>query len=138
MIQEAIAYLFTNNAKTVLPIVEGVDQARRRADAEERVVHGARLLDRHRRACGSPINRSRAGKILLAASMNPRGVTLLGVELGRASISAVWAIYGALAGVAGRAARHVPRRVVLQRRAADGEQRSPSSCSAASARCPAR
>ena len=32
--------------------------------------------------------------------MNPRGVTLLGVELSRVYL-AVWAIYGVLAGVAG-------------------------------------
>jgi len=42
----------------------------------------------------------RAGKAVLAASMNPRGVTLLGVELAHVYI-AVWAIYGILVGVAG-------------------------------------
>jgi branched-chain amino acid transport system permease protein len=46
------------------------------------------------------VNRTRAGKVLLAASMNPRGVTRLGVELSSVYLS-VWAIYGALAGVAG-------------------------------------
>ena len=46
------------------------------------------------------VNRSRAGKAVLAASMNPRGVTLLGVELSTVYVG-VWAIYGALAGVAG-------------------------------------
>ena len=46
------------------------------------------------------VNRTRAGKAVLAASMNPRGVTLLGFELSRIYI-AVWAVYGALAGVAG-------------------------------------
>src|SRR5665647_1890541 len=53
MIQELIAYFFTNNAKTVL-----------------------------------------------AASMNPRGVTLLGLELTNIYV-VVWAIYGILAGIAG-------------------------------------
>src|ERR1700734_2380616 len=53
MIQELIAYLYTNNAKTVL-----------------------------------------------AASMNARGVTLLGIELSYVYI-AVWAIYGVLVGIAG-------------------------------------
>jgi branched-chain amino acid transport system permease protein len=46
------------------------------------------------------VNRTRAGKAVLAASMNPRGVTLLGVELSSVYI-AVWAIYGVLAGIAG-------------------------------------
>jgi branched-chain amino acid transport system permease protein len=46
------------------------------------------------------VNRTRAGKAVLAASMNPRGVTLLGVELSHIYI-AVWAIYGVLVGVAG-------------------------------------
>ena len=42
------------------------------------------------------VNRTRAGKAVLAASMNPRGVTLLGIELSQIYI-AVWAIYGVLA-----------------------------------------
>ena len=46
------------------------------------------------------VNRSRAGKAVLAASMNPRGVTLLGIELSTVYVG-VWAIYGALAGIAG-------------------------------------
>ena len=46
------------------------------------------------------VNRTRAGKAVLAASMNPRGVTLLGIELPQIYI-AVWAIYGVLIGVAG-------------------------------------
>lgn len=46
------------------------------------------------------VNRTRAGKALLAASMNPRGLTLLGFELSRIYLLA-WSIYGVLAGVAG-------------------------------------
>jgi branched-chain amino acid transport system permease protein len=46
------------------------------------------------------VNRTRAGKAVLAASMNPRGVTLLGIELGSIYI-AVWMIYGLLVGIAG-------------------------------------
>jgi branched-chain amino acid transport system permease protein len=46
------------------------------------------------------VNRTRAGKALLAASMNPRGVTLLGIELPRVYV-ATWAIYGVLVGIAG-------------------------------------
>ena len=99
MIQELIAYLYTNNAKTVLPIVEGVVMiAGVRTPANEiftaivcwLVIGLLWLL----------VNRTRAGKAVLAASMNPRGVTLLGIELSWIYI-AVWAIYGVLVGIAG-------------------------------------
>ena len=46
------------------------------------------------------VNRARIGEAVLAASMNPRGVTLLGFELTRIYV-VVWAIYGVLAGIAG-------------------------------------
>ena len=46
------------------------------------------------------VNRTRRGKSVMAASMNPRGVTLLGIELSSIYLT-VWAIYGLLAGVAG-------------------------------------
>jgi branched-chain amino acid transport system permease protein len=46
------------------------------------------------------VNRTRAGKQLLAASINPRGLTLVGVELGQVHLLA-WLIYGILAGLAG-------------------------------------
>jgi branched-chain amino acid transport system permease protein len=46
------------------------------------------------------VNRTRTGKVVLAASMNPRGVTILGFELTNVYI-VVWAIYGVLAGIAG-------------------------------------
>ncbi len=99
MIQELIAYLYTNNAKTVLPIVEGVVMiAGVRTPANEiftavvcwLVIGLLWLL----------VNRTRAGKAVLAASMNARGVTLLGIELSFVYI-AVWAIYGVLVGIAG-------------------------------------
>ncbi|WP_315797430.1 branched-chain amino acid ABC transporter permease [Bradyrhizobium sp. SZCCHNRI3043] len=99
IIQEAIAYLFTNNAKTVLPIVEGVT-----------TVFGVRTpRNEYFTAviCWVAIgllwflvNRTRRGKAVMAASMNPRGVTLLGIELSSVYLT-VWAIYGLLAGVAG-------------------------------------
>ena len=99
MIQEAIAWLFTNNAKTVLPIVDGVMQiAGVRTPKNE--LFTAAICWIAIAALWLAVNRSRAGKILLAASMNPRGVTRLGVELGSVHL-AVWTIYGALAGVAG-------------------------------------
>jgi branched-chain amino acid transport system permease protein len=99
MIQELIAYLYTNNAKTVAPIVEGVVWiVGVRTPSNEiftavvcwLVIGLLWLL----------VNRTRAGKAVLAASMNPRGVTLLGIELSQVYI-AVWAIYGVLVGIAG-------------------------------------
>jgi branched-chain amino acid transport system permease protein len=99
MIQELIAYFFTNNAKTVLPIVQGVvDILGVRTPRNEIftavvcwVVIGSLWL---------LVNRTRMGKAVLAASMNPRGVTLLGLELTNIYL-VVWAIYGVLAGIAG-------------------------------------
>jgi branched-chain amino acid transport system permease protein len=99
MIQELIAFFYTNNAKTVAPIVGGVMSiAGVRTPANELftavvcwIVIGVLWL---------LVNRTRAGKAVLAASMNPRGVTLLGIELPQIYI-AVWAIYGVLIGVAG-------------------------------------
>ena len=99
MIQEFVAYLYTNNAKTVAPIVEGVMSiVGVRTPKNELftaivcwlVIGGLWLL----------VNRTRAGKAVLAASMNPRGVTLLGIELSQIYIT-IWAIYGLLVGVAG-------------------------------------
>jgi branched-chain amino acid transport system permease protein len=99
MIQEAIAYLFTNNAKTVLPIVDGVVMiAGVRTPANE--VFTALVCWLTIGSLWLFVNQTKAGKALLAASMNPRGATLLGYELERIYI-AVWAVYGALAGVAG-------------------------------------
>ena len=99
MIQEVVAWAFTNNAKTVLPIVEGVVRiAGVRTPTNELFTAAVCWI-----AIGAlwlGVNRTRGGKILLAASMNPRGVTRLGVEL-RSVYLGVWAIYGALAGVAG-------------------------------------
>jgi branched-chain amino acid transport system permease protein len=99
MIQELIAYFYTNNAKTVAPIVGGVVSiAGVRTPANELftavvcwIVIGLLWL---------LVNRTRAGKAVLAASMNPRGVTLLGIEFPQIYI-AVWAIYGVLIGIAG-------------------------------------
>src|SRR5580658_1167695 len=99
MIQEAVAYLYTNNAKTVLPIVDGVVRiAGVRTPANE--IFTAIVCWLAIGALWLIVNRTAAGKAVLAASMNPRGVTLLGVELSSVYI-AVWAIYGVLAGIAG-------------------------------------
>jgi branched-chain amino acid transport system permease protein len=99
MIQELIAYFFTNNAKTVLPIIEGVVNIMGVLTPKNEIFTAV--------VCCVVIallwllvNRTRTGKVVLAASMNPRGVTLLGHELNNVYI-VVWAIYGVLAGLAG-------------------------------------
>ena len=99
IVQELVAYLFTNNAKTVLPVVQGVVTVLGvRTPSNEFftaiicwVVIGLLWL---------LVNRTRRGKAVLAASMNPRGVTLLGIELSNIYLT-VWAVYGLLAGIAG-------------------------------------
>ena len=99
MIQELIAYLYTNNAKTVAPIVEGVVSiAGVRTPSNE--IFTALVCWLAIGLLWLLVNRTRAGKAVLAASMNPRGVTLLGIELSQVYI-AVWAIYGILVGIAG-------------------------------------
>ena len=99
MIQELIAYFFTNNAKTVLPIVEGVvDVLGVRTPRNE--IFTAMVCCLVIALLWLLVNRTRTGKAVLAASMNPRGVTLLGLELTNIYI-VVWAIYGMLAGIAG-------------------------------------
>ena len=99
IIQEAIAYFFTNNAKTALPLIGGVVTFLGvRTPANEYFTAATCWL-----AIGLLwllVNRTRAGKAVLAASMNPRGVTLLGFELSNIYL-AVWGLYGLLAGTAG-------------------------------------
>ena len=99
IVQEAVAYFFTDNAKTVLPIVEGtVPFLGVRTPDNEFFTAAVCWL-----AIGLLwllVNRTRRGKAVLAASMNPRGVTLLGIELSSIYLT-VWAIYGLLAGIAG-------------------------------------
>jgi len=99
MIQELIAYFFTNNAKTVLPIVGGVvDILGVRTPSNE--IFTALVCCLVIGLLWLLVNRTRTGKAVLAASMNPRGVTLLGLELTSIYV-VVWAIYGILAGIAG-------------------------------------
>ena len=99
MLQELIAYLFTNNAKTVAPIVQASSRSLgvRTPANEIFTAIVCWLVDRAALAAGQPHPRRQS---VLAASMNPRGVTLLGIELSQVYI-AVWAIYGVLAGIAG-------------------------------------
>ncbi len=99
MIQEAVAYFTTTSPHTVRPLITGVT-----------VIGGVRTPTNEILTavlCWAAIgllwllvNRTRAGKALLAASINPRALTLLGFELSRIYLL-VWAIYGVLAGTAG-------------------------------------
>ena len=99
ILSETVAYFFTNNAKTVLPIVDGVVTVLGvRTPTNEFFTAVVCWL-----AIGLLwllVNRTRYGKAVLAASMNPRGVTLLGIELSQIHL-AVWLIYGLLASIAG-------------------------------------
>src|SRR5437763_2539806 len=99
IISETIAYFFTNNAKSVLPIVEGVvTVAGVRTPSNEYFT--AAICWVAIAVLWLLVNKTRHGKAVLAASMNPRGVTLLGIELTRIHL-AVWLIYGLLASIAG-------------------------------------
>lgn len=99
IIQELIAYLYSDSAKTVLPIVSGVVQlAGVRTPANE--IFTAVICWLAIGILWLLVNRTRTGKAVMAASMNARGVTLLGIELSNIYI-VVWIIYGTLAGIAG-------------------------------------
>ncbi len=99
LIQELVSYFFTSNAKAVEPLLAGVI-----------TVLGVRIPTNEIFTAGICwiaigllwllVNRTALGKVVLAASMNARGVTLLGFELSRIYI-VVWAVYGLLAGIAG-------------------------------------
>jgi branched-chain amino acid transport system permease protein len=99
MLQVGLDYLFTNNPVTMQPLLPGVMYiAGVRTPKNEVliavicwVIIGLLSL---------LVNRTRIGKQLLAASINPRALTLLGFELSRIYL-VVWTIYGVLAGLAG-------------------------------------
>jgi branched-chain amino acid transport system permease protein len=99
MIQVGADYLFTDNPVTMRPLISGVVHILGVRTPANEVMIGvlswviiglAWLL----------VNRTEAGKRLLAASINPRGLTLLGFELSSIYLF-VWSIYGVLAGIAG-------------------------------------
>jgi branched-chain amino acid transport system permease protein len=99
MIQQGMAWLFSDNPVTIRPLISGVATI-----GSVRVPFNEIMIAV---VCWAVIgllwlfvNRARAGKALLAASMNPRGLTLLGFELSRIYLLA-WSIYGVLAGIAG-------------------------------------
>lgn len=99
MIQVGSDYLFSNNPVTMRALIPGVMHIAGVRTPRNEVLIGVlcwvvigllTLL----------VNRTRLGKQLLAASINPRGLTLLGFELSRIYL-VVWTIYGLLAGLAG-------------------------------------
>jgi branched-chain amino acid transport system permease protein len=99
MLQEAVAYFTTTSPHTVRPLIGGVVNILGvRTPANE--ILTAALCWGAIGALWLLINRTRIGKALLAASINPRGLTLLGFDLQRIYLL-VWAIYGLLAGIAG-------------------------------------
>ena len=83
------------------------------------------------------VNKTRRGKAVLAASMNPRGVTLLGIELSSIYLT-VWAVYGLLAGIAGILLGMFLGRQLVQRRPAHGKRLLDRRAWAAWAACRAR
>src|ERR1700739_3864970 len=99
MIQSGLDYLFTDNPVAMEPLIHGVTPiAGVRTPTNEImiavicwVVIGLLWL---------LVNRTRIGKALLAAAINPRGLTMLGFELSNIYFL-VWTIYGVLAGLAG-------------------------------------
>jgi branched-chain amino acid transport system permease protein len=99
MIQVGADYLFSDNPVTIRPLFPGVVNILGvRTPINEVMIAALSWI-----IIGllwQLVNRTRAGKTLLAASMNPRGLTLLGVELSRIYLL-VWTIYGVLAGIAG-------------------------------------
>jgi branched-chain amino acid transport system permease protein len=99
MIQVGADYLFSDNPVTIRPLVPGVINILGvRTPTNEIVIAAVSWL-----LIGLLwvlVNRTRRGKTLLAASINPRGLTLLGFELSRIYLL-VWTIYGVLVGIAG-------------------------------------
>jgi branched-chain amino acid transport system permease protein len=99
MIQSGLDYLFTDNPVAMRPLITGVTSIDGvRTPTNEImiavicwVVIGLLWL---------LVNRTRIGKALLAAAINPRGLTMLGFELSKIYFL-VWTIYGVLAGLAG-------------------------------------
>ena len=99
MIQVGMDYLFSNNPVTMQPLVPGIMSIGGVRTPNNELLIAA--------VCWGVIallwllvNRTRIGKQLLAASINPRGLTLLGFDLSRIYLL-VWLIYGLLAGLAG-------------------------------------
>jgi branched-chain amino acid transport system permease protein len=99
MIAEAVAYFTTTSPHNVRPLIAGVTMIGGVRTPTNEILTAV--------LCWAAIgllwllvNHTRIGKALLAASINPRALTLLGFELENIHLL-VWAIYGVLAGTAG-------------------------------------
>jgi branched-chain amino acid transport system permease protein len=99
ILQLCLGYIFTTTPVTVRQLIPGtIDIIGVRTPINEvliAVISWATLG-----ALWLLVNRTPAGKRLLAASINPRGLTLVGVELGQVHLLA-WGLYGIIAGIAG-------------------------------------
>ncbi len=99
MIQEAIAYFFTSNPINVPPMIGGVaNMLGVRTPSNELLIAAVSWLVIF--LLWLFVNRTKLGRSVLAAAINPRGLALLGFDLGRIEI-VVWGLYGLLAGIAG-------------------------------------
>ena len=99
MIQVAMDYLFSNNPVTMQPLLSGVvNLGGVRTPNNELLIAVACWLAIA--LLWLLVNRTQIGKQLLAASINPRALTLLGFELSTIYLI-VWTIYGVLVGLAG-------------------------------------
>ncbi|MDE8347422.1 MAG: branched-chain amino acid ABC transporter permease [Acidocella sp.] len=99
MLQTALAYVFTTTPITVRELVHGTVSILGVPTPWNEVLIAAvswAMLG----LLWLLVNRTAAGRRLAAASINPRGLTLVGVELGQVHLLA-WGIYGLLAGLAG-------------------------------------
>ena len=99
MIQSGMDYLFTDNPVAMRPLISGVTSIGSVRTPTNEIMIAV--------ICWGVIgllwllvNRTRIGKALLAAAINPRGLTMLGFELSKIYFL-VWTIYGVLAGLAG-------------------------------------
>ncbi|HUN41943.1 MAG TPA: branched-chain amino acid ABC transporter permease [Acetobacteraceae bacterium] len=99
MIQVGMDYLFSDNPVTMQPLVPGIINIMGVHTPRNEILIAATCWI----AIGllwMLVNKTPTGKQLLAASINPRGLTLLGFELSRIYLI-VWTIYGLLTGLAG-------------------------------------
>jgi branched-chain amino acid transport system permease protein len=99
MIQEGLAYLFSDNPVTMRPLLPGVVQLFGVRTPLNEIMIGV-LCWLVIGALWLLVNHSKVGRTLLAASENTRALGLLGFELSRVYLFA-WGLYGLLAGLAG-------------------------------------
>jgi branched-chain amino acid transport system permease protein len=99
MLQVGLDYVFSNNPISIQPLLPGVVSIFGvRTPWNEVLI--AVLCWGFIGLLSLLVNFTGIGKQILAASINPRALTLLGYDLGRIYLI-VWAIYGVLAGLAG-------------------------------------